>query len=743
MLRNPSFEDGWRDEGNSQVPDGWEWSFRDDEMYTRPEMRVLPKRLVPSDEWDLFFLDGDQALKVFNGQHAIRFNLRQKVTGLMPGKRYRLTMPVHLDVFTWDGRKVYCTDPNGAEARGGWSLSNFESDVIWKDWQAPAYHDLAYGEYRDVVVEFMSPESGEVTVWLECKAKWNISNNFFLDDFKLMEIGEGCDGVREPYESTVILLSPSTPQEKAHQVLDEVWERRTGFVHSADDAFMHCPDVERTVEAVEPEGWPGGWDGLQDFKEQYYPSANLVLYGGIEEVKLAYPTTHLPPYITSKFGALEPFRNGVPHCGLDLRSSWKVWGDEVLSATEGDVVIAGWNENYGGFGSRVRIRTILNGKEYLIRYAHLLMDGIYVNAGERVEAGRPLGRPDSTGKSTADHLHIDVWDVAAGRYLDPEPMIEWPEEQEPEPEYPIPTPTDRALVTGHVQAGIGALETYLKVAQPRGIKVIGWGDAVAAVGWHPGLEAILLRKWYGSEPDNAHFLNNPDKRSAAREYVDLVISGLAELSQELRNRGWNGRLGLESLNEPYCNLCEDSRKARDFEVAFCDELMGRGIPLVVPACFHAGVGNPHEAEGESILLPVARKVQEYNGFMCYHNYAPVNYGESHLEDQWEWYAGRMDWFLPVFYQHGVEVDLFFSEGGPIWGPPPKYAPLPDDGWRSSKCYNDDWPATRNFLVRLNELLQVRYGIRCYGCAVFTTGGGSRWETFELGKAEWDDLASYI
>lgn len=743
MLRNSSFEGGWTDRGNSQIPNEWEITFDEGGEYILPEARIMPKRLIPQDEWNDFFLDGEQVLKVFNGAHPIHFYLYQQVEGLEVGRRYRLTIPVHLDVFKWEGRKVYPDDGYAAECRVGVGFGN---GVEWSTWQNPSTEvaedrRLAFGAYRDVWVDFIADQPN-VTVWLEAKAKWAISNNFFFDNTSLTKVGngEGCDGARTGYDSTIVLLSPVTTKETAHAILDEMWERKTGFVHSADDAFMHCPAVNRTVVAVDHEGWP---TDLAEFKDQYYPTAKLVFYGGEEEATLGYPTTHLPPRVTSPFGALEPFRNGVPHCGLDLRSSWKVWKDEVLSATDGDVVIAGWNDNYGNFGSRVRIRTVLNGREYLIRYAHLLMDGIYVNPGEHVERGRPLGRPDSTGKSTADHLHVDVWDVAAGKYVDPEPMIDWPEEVEPEPEPPDVTPTDKTLVTGHVQSGIGALETYLKVARPRGVKVVGWGDAIAAVGWHPGLEAILLRKWYGSSPGNDHFLNMEDKRAAAREYVDLVSPGLAELSEELRKRGWKGRLGLEELNEPICNLCTDNAKWRDFAVAFCDELMGRGIPLVVPAVMHAGVGNPHETEGGEILLPVARKVQEYNGFMCMHNYGPVNYGESHLEDQWKWYTGRMDWWLPTFHEHGVEVDLFFSEGGPIWGPPPSYSPKPDDGWKSSKCYNGDWPATRSFLVRLNQLLQERYGERCYGCAIFTTGGGDRWRTFEMGKREWDDLAGYV
>jgi len=44
---------------------------------------------------------------------------------------------------------------------------------------------------------------------------------------------------------------------------------------------------------------------------------------------------------------------------------------------------------------------------------------------------------------------------------------------------------------------------------------------------------------------------------------------------------------------------------------------------------------------------------------------------------------------------------------------------------------------------LNELLNEKYGDRCYGNAIFATGESNQWDSFEVGMREWDDLAGYI
>ena len=60
LLANPSFEDGWTDDGNRQVPNGWEFWYSTDGDYVPPEMRHLTRADVPADEHELFWWDDSE-----------------------------------------------------------------------------------------------------------------------------------------------------------------------------------------------------------------------------------------------------------------------------------------------------------------------------------------------------------------------------------------------------------------------------------------------------------------------------------------------------------------------------------------------------------------------------------------------------------------------------------------------------------------------------------------------------------
>jgi murein DD-endopeptidase MepM/ murein hydrolase activator NlpD len=73
-----------------------------------------------------------------------------------------------------------------------------------------------------------------------------------------------------------------------------------------------------------------------------------------------------------------------------------------VAAEGGNVIVAGWPDNYG-FGNRV---VIDHGNGYQTTYAHLA--NIYVKSGQRVSRGQTVGQMGSTGRSTGTHLHFEV-----------------------------------------------------------------------------------------------------------------------------------------------------------------------------------------------------------------------------------------------------------------------------------------------------------------------------------------------
>jgi murein DD-endopeptidase MepM/ murein hydrolase activator NlpD len=111
---------------------------------------------------------------------------------------------------------------------------------------------------------------------------------------------------------------------------------------------------------------------------------------------------------TSGYGyRIDPF-TGRParHSGLDLAAFERA---PVVATSPGTVVYAGTRS---GYGYTVEID---HGHGFKTRYAHLR--DIQVQRGEQVAIGQRIGSMGNTGRSTATHLHYEVW--FRGRAVDP------------------------------------------------------------------------------------------------------------------------------------------------------------------------------------------------------------------------------------------------------------------------------------------------------------------------------------
>lgn len=94
------------------------------------------------------------------------------------------------------------------------------------------------------------------------------------------------------------------------------------------------------------------------------------------------------------------------HNGLDIASPY---GTYIGAAREGEVSATGWMGSYG------KAVVVSHEDGYKTLYGH--MSVIYAKKGDRVKAGKVLGRVGSTGLSTGPHLHFTLWHN--GRLLNP------------------------------------------------------------------------------------------------------------------------------------------------------------------------------------------------------------------------------------------------------------------------------------------------------------------------------------
>jgi murein DD-endopeptidase MepM/ murein hydrolase activator NlpD len=95
-----------------------------------------------------------------------------------------------------------------------------------------------------------------------------------------------------------------------------------------------------------------------------------------------------------------PIQLGVTkfHNGVDIRAKTGTW---VGAAAEGTVIHAGW---INGYGKTIKIK---HENGYVTMYAHL--SEIHVKNGQKVAAGKLIGKSGSTGHSTGPHLHFSIF----------------------------------------------------------------------------------------------------------------------------------------------------------------------------------------------------------------------------------------------------------------------------------------------------------------------------------------------
>lgn len=103
---------------------------------------------------------------------------------------------------------------------------------------------------------------------------------------------------------------------------------------------------------------------------------------------------------TSPYGLrVDPFnKRPAWHNGIDLAAYRNA---PIISAGPGKVTFAGKRSGYG------RMVEIDHGYGFKSRYAHLRK--ILVKKGEEIETGTEVGKMGTSGRSTGDHLHYEVW----------------------------------------------------------------------------------------------------------------------------------------------------------------------------------------------------------------------------------------------------------------------------------------------------------------------------------------------
>ncbi|MDX2375924.1 M23 family metallopeptidase [Microbacterium sp. LRZ72] len=113
---------------------------------------------------------------------------------------------------------------------------------------------------------------------------------------------------------------------------------------------------------------------------------------------LGWPLTNISS-ISDRFGA-----RGGTHNGLDMLAPAM---SPIYASADGVVSVS--TEGGGGYGVHVKIEHVIDGQRVSTLYAHMSYGTRAVQAGQTVKKGQVIGGVGSTGFSSANHVHFEVF----------------------------------------------------------------------------------------------------------------------------------------------------------------------------------------------------------------------------------------------------------------------------------------------------------------------------------------------
>lgn len=189
LFPNPSFDDDWHYQGANelQIPNGWNVfvdegpitvTTNPDDVFFRPEIRVVPKSDLPESEHDLFVFDGWKTVKAFKGDAPTSFAMFTDVA-LDPGT-YRMVINFFPDIVanvTGAGSERWSKDPLASEFR-------FVHNTGGTD-----YEPTGAGSRVSRSYEFTLTRPEIVRLGGAFRSRFPSANNgFFLDNWSLEKI---------------------------------------------------------------------------------------------------------------------------------------------------------------------------------------------------------------------------------------------------------------------------------------------------------------------------------------------------------------------------------------------------------------------------------------------------------------------------------------------------------------------------------------------------------------------------
>lgn len=440
VIPNNGFNNGWTDEiiggRMQQVPnDGYSLkvievpnkNFLDAEVTSVSEITHKLQSQLPEDEWlggeNALILDGDTTFKILQSSgHAVDVEVLQTIPNLLPDSTYRITIPVqihyHGPVDVYDKDPPLEMNDIGVRITANYSvLAMLWPDLPDSEWVYPVI------EGRTVANET------EIRVSLRVCTSWKNKRSGFTDAWQIELVEtenpieppdpppDECVGLpREQYKRVVHVL-PSTMSE-ADEI--EVFKQaradgRQTVGWSYDDAGIGDLDNKTAILWEIP---TNRHVEFMDWYAAHYPNTDVKFFystGGpgnpLDGLELGY-LFKFKYRLNSAFNAPRDYNGDGNYTDLHEGADFDIVGGDPGDDNKVDVLclfdgtIERSLDSTGNYGKYVRVVHTNNGSPFYTRYCHL--DMRYVEVGQSVAMGTPLGEVGTSGLVTGEHIHLNL-----------------------------------------------------------------------------------------------------------------------------------------------------------------------------------------------------------------------------------------------------------------------------------------------------------------------------------------------
>ncbi|MBF6356080.1 M23 family metallopeptidase [Nocardia higoensis] len=227
--------------------------------------------------------------------------------------------------------------------------------------------------------------------------------------------GAALVGVAAQVAPALAAASPLAPERHTDAAEEAITFQGTGEIPLVEAAQAIAAPAEAAEPPVTAVAAPVAQPVSQPFGLQNLPAEIATPLGQVEDILKGVQQHLAPPVavrpvagvISSGYGA----RWGSMHYGIDFADAL---GAPIKSVSNGTVIEAG---PASGFGLWVRV---LQDDGTTAVYGHV--NDMYVQAGQRVNAGDVIATVGNRGQSTGPHLHLEIWDQG-GNKIDPQPYL--------------------------------------------------------------------------------------------------------------------------------------------------------------------------------------------------------------------------------------------------------------------------------------------------------------------------------